>query len=145
MKAYVLFLVGVLFIFYSCSTTSQTGSVVDQEPQEKSIRFELVEEWGKEPAALPLFQDKDADLFVHWVRQRVFNPELRVDPREMTDSRTTAVFSLDENGKVGNVLIVESIHPRVAERLLEVIQSSPDWVPAYDENDRPLAVRCTYT
>lgn len=59
--------------------------------------------------------------------------------RQNISGRVIVRFIIDENGKVGTVSILKSVHPLIDEEAMRVVRSMPDWKPGFID-DKPVKV-----
>ena len=140
MKAGFFFFLPLILGLAACgASTKADSSAGEMAKNDPSISIQLLDT-DSLPEKLPLFRGNAPKTFVSWACQQLLTPtvtELRI-----MEIKTTAIFLIDREGKISNVVISESPHPVIATRLLHVIENAPDWTPARDENDEPVAVRC---
>lgn len=107
---------------------------VEEEPEiDEEIPFHLVEEE-------PTFQGGDANSFSMWVNQNIVYPE--VCRMNNVSGRVMLQFTVDKNGRLGNVKILREIDPDLAKEAVRVVSMSPKWEPG---RQRGRAVNVTYT
>ena len=75
-----------------------------------------------------------------WIRRRV--DELY--PRECWENgiqgRVILQFTIDEQGRTGNVKVLKSVAPQLDEVAVRVILTMPDWKPALNAEGKPIKV-----
>lgn len=59
--------------------------------------------------------------------------------RQNISGRVIVKFVIDENGKIGTVIIMKSVHPLIDEEAMRVVRSMPDWKPGLSD-DKPVKV-----
>ncbi len=59
--------------------------------------------------------------------------------KQEISGRVIVKFVVDENGKIGTVSIVKSVHPLIDEEAMRVVLSMPDWKPGLSD-DKPVKV-----
>jgi TonB family protein len=87
---------------------------------------------------LPSFQNKGIDGFVNYIAQNIEYPE---DARLNGIEGTVVVqFTVEKNGRLSNVHVVNKVHPSLDFEALKTIKSSPIWFPG-TINHQPASVQ----
>ena len=89
---------------------------------------------------MPSFRGGDINTFREWVQRRVTYPQAAIDAR--IQGRVSLTFTIETDGSVGNVTIVQGIGALIDDEVVRVIQSSPRWTPGYQQG---YAVRIRYS
>ena len=107
--------------------------VVEVEVEEEVIYVGVVEE-------KPTFNGGDANEFSKWVNARLVYPELAKE--NGVEGRVTLQFTIDKDGRLGNVKVLSAPDATLAEEAVRVVSSSPKWTPG---KQRDRAVKVSYT
>jgi len=76
----------------------------------------------------PLFRGKEKEEFIAYVVQNLHYPEALAESKIKGHMLVQVVIESD--GSVGDVEVIESVHPDVDKEVIRVIKSSPRWIPA---------------
>ena len=107
--------------------------VVQDEVEEETIFVVNVEE-------KPTFNGGDANEFSKWVNARLVYPE--VAKENGVEGRVTLQFTIDKEGRLGDVKVLSSPDETLAREAVRVVSSSPKWKPG---KQRDRAVKVSYT
>lgn len=89
---------------------------------------------------MPTFKGMDTNAFSRWVSSKLVYPK---DARkEGVQGRVMLVFTVDTDGSVVDVKVLESLYPSLDREAVRVISSSPKWSPGIVDSH---PVRYTYT
>ena len=78
---------------------------------------------------LPSFRGGDENGFREWVQRRIIYPQAALDAK--IQGRVFVTFTIEQDGSVTNVVIIQGIGALVDDEVVRVIQSSPKWSPAF--------------
>ena len=136
-------IIGIEFSGYEfkCKEHAVTDSYVQADdtiiPDEKNlddtIPFQMVDE-------KPSFLGGDANSFSKWVNQRLVYPEK--EKEKGTQGRITLQFTIDIDGSVTDVKVLNSVSPGLDAEAVRVVSSSPKWTPGKLDG---RVVRVTFT
>ena len=107
--------------------------VEEIEVEEEVIYVGVVEE-------KPTFNGGDANEFTKWVNARLVYPEIAKE--NGVEGRVTLQFTIDKDGRLGNVKVLSAPDVTLAEEAVRVVSSSPKWSPG---KQRDRAVKVSYT
>ena len=107
--------------------------VIQEEEEEETIFVVNVEE-------KPTFNGGDANEFSKWVNARLVYPE--VAKENGVEGRVTLQFTIDKEGRLGDVKVLSSPDETLAREAVRVVSSSPKWKPG---KQRDRAVKVSYT
>ena len=107
--------------------------VQDEVEDEETIFVVNVEE-------KPTFNGGDANEFSKWVNARLVYPE--VAKENGVEGRVTLQFTIDKEGRLGDVKVLSSPDETLAREAVRVVSSSPKWKPG---KQRDRAVKVSYT
>ena len=107
--------------------------VIQEEEEEETIFVVNVEE-------KPTFNGGDANEFSKWVNARLVYPE--VAKENGVEGRVTLQFTVDKEGRLGDVKVLSSPDETLAREAVRVVSSSPKWKPG---KQRDRAVKVSYT
>ena len=85
----------------------------------------------------PKFKGRDANSFASWVANRLEYPPSAKKHR--ITGTVIVAFTINEEGEVGNVKVVQSAHPALDGEAVRVVSMSPRWTPA-TRGGRPVPV-----
>ena len=108
--------------------------VVQDEVEEETIFVVNVEE-------KPTFNGGDANEFSKWVNARLVYPE--VAKENGVEGRVTLQFTIDKEGRLGDVKVLSSPDETLAREAVRVVSSSPKWKPG-KQRDRTVKVSYTF-
>ncbi len=97
------------------------------------IRLKKDEPVQFQPVQMPKFENKDADEFSKWVNMQTMYPEAARNAK--SEGRVYVCFTVKEDGSLGNVKVLNSVHPAIDAEIIKVVSSSPKWTPAYVGNE----------
>ena len=107
--------------------------VVQDEVEEETVFVFNVEE-------KPTFNGGDANEFSKWVNARLVYPE--VAKENGVEGRVTLQFTIDKEGRLGDVKVLSTPDETLAREAVRVVSSSPKWKPG---KQRDRAVKVSYT
>ena len=107
--------------------------IQDEVEDEETIFVVNVEE-------KPTFNGGDANEFSKWVNARLVYPE--VAKENGVEGRVTLQFTIDKEGRLGDVKVLSSPDETLAREAVRVVSSSPKWKPG---KQRDRAVKVSYT
>ena len=107
--------------------------VIEEEVEEEVIFVGAVEE-------RPTFNGGDANEFSKWVNSRLVYPEIAKE--NGIEGRVTLQFTIDKEGRLGDVKVLSSPDETLAREAVRVVSSSPKWKPG---KQRDRAVKVSYT
>ena len=107
--------------------------VVQDEVEEETFFVINVEE-------KPTFNGGDANEFSKWVNSRLVYPEIAKE--NGIEGRVTLQFTINKDGRLGDVKVLSAPDPSLAEEAVRVVSSSPKWTPG---RQRDRAVKVSYT
>lgn len=94
----------------------------------------------------PLFQGQDHNAFAPWVSSKLVYP--RNCSLNGIEGKVTVTFTVDKQGNVKDVTVIESAHPDLDAEAVRVISTSPQWTPGYvkmsDGSHKPVSVKYTH-
>lgn len=102
----------------------------DEDP----VPFQLVEE-------KPLFNGGSANLFSSWVNWNLVYPEAAKE--KGVQGRVTLQFTIDTDGSMTDVTVLESVSPELDAEAVRVVSSSPKWTPG-KQNGKSVKVILTF-
>ena len=108
--------------------------VVQDEVEEETVFVFNVEE-------KPTFNGGDANEFSKWVNARLVYPE--VAKENGVEGRVTLQFTIDKEGRLGDVKVLSSPDETLAREAVRVVSSSPKWKPG-KQRDRTVKVSYTF-
>ena len=108
--------------------------VVQDEVEEETVFVFNVEE-------KPTFNGGDANKFSKWVNARLVYPE--VAKENGVEGRVTLQFTIDKEGRLGDVKVLSSPDETLAREAVRVVSSSPKWKPG-KQRDRTVKVSYTF-
>jgi TonB family protein len=131
-------------VVFSRTLTPQITDYPLTEFQYKEVVEEEVEEYETYPFQLverrPSFNGGDANEFSKWVNSQLVYPEIA--KKNGVQGRVTLQFTVDIDGRVTNVKVLNSVDEYLDKEAVRVVSSSPRWEPGYQ---RDRIVRVTYT
>lgn len=84
----------------------------------------------------PAFMGKDENTFLRWVTERLVYPlECKKDNIEGT---VVVSFRIGKDGKIQDVIVIQSPHYLLSAEALRVIDYSPDWTPGIWHNQNTV-------
>lgn len=89
----------------------------------------------------PSFNGGDANQFARWVNTQLKWPDKILEYG--IDGRVIVKFTIDKDGSVTNVKVINGIHPDIDEEAVRVVSSSPRWTPGSLEGE-PVPVTYTF-
>ena len=89
----------------------------------------------------PKFMGLDINAFSNWVSDNLQYPEEMKKNR--LSGRVTLQFTIDTEGNVTDVEVIQGASPEFDKEAIRVISSSPKWQPGM-YGGKPVAVRITY-
>ena len=104
--------------------------VVEEEVEEEVIFVGNVKE-------KPTFNGGDANEFSKWVNSRLVYPEIAKE--NGVEGRVTLQFTIDKNGRLGDVKVLNAPDKSLADEAVRVVSSSPKWTPG-KQRDRTVNV-----
>lgn len=104
------------------------------ESEAKAAPFTLVEE-------KPSFMGGDANQFSKWVNERLVYPESA--KKKGVQGRLTLQFTVEDDGRVTNVRVLQGVDPDLDAEAVRVVSSSPNWKPGKNK-DKPVRVSYTF-
>ena len=94
------------------------------------------------PDTFPLFKGEDPHgAFSEWVNSKLRYPEDAM--RNGTEGTVLVSFTINEDGQVASMQILESPCPSLGMEALRVLAKSPKWTPG-TVNGKPVKVRYTF-
>lgn len=94
------------------------------------------------PDTFPLFKGEDPHgAFSEWVNSKLRYPEDAM--RNGTEGTVLVSFTINEDGRVASMQILESPCPSLGMEALRVLAKSPKWTPG-TINGKPVKVRYTF-
>ena len=111
----------------------QHQDVIEDDVEDDPIPFVAVEE-------KPAFNGGDANEFSKWVNSRLVYPE--VAKENGIEGRVTLQFTIDKDGRLGDVKVLSAPDETLAQEAVRVVSSSPKWKPG---KQRDRAVKVSYT
>ncbi|MCQ2186745.1 MAG: TonB family protein [Bacteroidales bacterium] len=94
------------------------------------------------PDTFPLFKGEDPHgAFSEWVNSKLRYPEDAM--RNGTEGTVLVSFTINEDGRVASMQILESPCPSLGMEALRVLAKSPKWTPG-TVNGKPVKVRYTF-
>ncbi len=87
------------------------------------------------------FEGGEENEFSKWVTRQLIYPEKAKAAK--AEGRVYVRFTVMEDGTVGNVQALNSVHPDIDAAVVKVVSSSPKWTPAYS-GDKPRSGGITY-
>ena len=111
----------------------QHQDVIEDDVEDDPIPFVAVEE-------KPAFNGGDANEFSKWVNSRLVYPE--VAKENGIEGRVTLQFTIDKDGRLGDVKVLSTPDETLAQEAVRVVSSSPKWKPG---KQRDRAVKVSYT
>ena len=108
--------------------------IQDEVEDEETIFVVNVEE-------KPTFNGGDANEFSKWVNARLVYPE--VAKENGVEGRVTLQFTIDKEGRLGDVKVLSSPDETLAREAVRVVSSSPKWKPG-KQRDRTVKVSYTF-
>lgn len=115
-------------------------TVVDYMPQilsEGENNENLPITQGQTVEEKPSFNGGDIAQFAKWVNENLKYPEEAL--KAGISGKVTVRFTVCEDGKVANVMIVESAAKALDDEVVRVVSSSPEWKPGKVDG-KPVAV-----
>ena len=106
--------------------------VIEEEVEEEVIFVGSVEQ-------KPTFNGGDANDFSKWVNSRLVYPEIAKE--NGVDGRVTLQFTIDKEGRLGDVKVLSAPDKTLADEAVRVVSSSPKWTPG---KQRDRAVKVSY-
>ena len=108
--------------------------VIQEEDEDEEVIFAInVDE-------KPTFNGGDANEFSKWVNSRLVYPE--VAKENGIEGRVTLQFTIDKEGRLGDVKVLSTPDETLAQEAVRVVSSSPKWKPG---KQRDRAVKVSYT
>lgn len=107
--------------------------IPDEKKLDDTIPFQMVDE-------KPSFWGGDANSFSKWVNQRLVYPEK--EKKKGAQGMVTLQFTIDIDGSVTDVKVLNSVSPGLDAEAVRVVSSSPKWTPRKLDG---RVVRVTYT
>ena len=129
---------GLNHFFQHCATGSPTEYREIEETFAPEVLDEIIS-WLElhEPLDVkPTFKGKDANAFSRWVSERLVYPAKA--RRNGITGTVMVAFTVDQNGKVGNVEVVDSVDPQLDAEAVRVISSSPRWKPGVKDGQQVI-------
>jgi len=107
---------------------------VAKQATPKVVKEEVETEEEKPPETKPKQEGKPAfpggmEALYEWLSEHLEYPPIA--KRMGIEGSVTVEFTVDENGKISNVRIKESLNKLFDDEALRVIMSMPDWTPGY--------------
>lgn len=99
---------------------------------------EKVDKNGEKREVMPSFLGGDLNIFHRWVTLNIQYPR----GVQKTEGRVVVTFTVGTKGKVSNIEIIESTHTLFSQEVIRVIQSAPDWSPAWQDG-KPVRMKFT--
>lgn len=99
----------------------------------EAIPFTLVE-------IKPSFMGGTANSFCLWINERLVYPKIAQE--NGVQGRVTLQFTIESDGSVSNVKVLQSVDPSLDQEAVRVVSSSPKWRPG---RQRDHNVKVTYT
>ena len=99
----------------------------------KALPYNLIE-------VKPTFNGGNAGEFSKWVNENLKYPKAAYEAG--AQGRVTLQFTVEKDGKVGDVKVLRGVNPDLDAEAVRVVSSSPDWTPGYVKGE---PVRVTYT
>ena len=129
---------GLNHFFQHCTSGSPTEYREIEETFAPEVLDEIIS-WLElhEPLDVkPTFKGKDANAFSRWVSERLVYPAMA--RRNGITGTVMVAFTVDQNGKVGNVEVVDSVDPQLDAEAVRVISSSPRWKPGIKKGQQVI-------
>jgi len=89
---------------------------------------------------MPSFRGGDINTFREWVQRRVSYPQAAIDAK--IQGRVFLTFTVEPDGSLDNITVVQGIAAMIDDEVVRVIQSSPKWNPGRQQGQ---AVRIRYS
>lgn len=89
----------------------------------------------------PRFKWKGSNAFSQWVNERLRYPA--VCKKNRIEGKVILKFSVEEDGSVSNVEVLQGVHWALDQEAVRVVKLSPKWEPAII-NGRPAKVNYTF-
>lgn len=119
----------VAMMVSACGLQKSLGNVETNAPQEV---FEVVEKMPEFPGGKEALKD--------WVKGHIYyNPEAL---KRGIQGRVIATFVINEQGKVVEPTIIQSVHPLLDREVVRMIKRMPKWKPG---EEKGVPVRVKYT
>ncbi|MBR3896535.1 MAG: energy transducer TonB [Bacteroidaceae bacterium] len=119
----------VAMMVSACGLQKSLSNVETNAPQEV---FEVVEKMPEFPGGKEALKD--------WVKGHIYyNPEAL---KRGIQGRVIATFVINEQGKVVEPTIIQSVHPLLDREVVRMIKRMPKWKPA---EEKGVPVRVKYT
>ena len=108
-----------------------------QEVEEVEVEEEVIFVGNVEEK--PSFNGGDANDFSKWVNSRLVYPEIAKE--NGVEGRVTLQFTIDKDGRLGDVKVLNAPDKTLADEAVRVVSSSPKWKPG---KQRDRAVKVSY-
>lgn len=119
----------VAMMVSACGLQKSLSNVETNAPQEV---FEVVEKMPEFPGGKEALKD--------WVKGHIYyNPEAL---KRGIQGRVIATFVINEQGKVVEPTIIQSVHPLLDREVVRIIKRMPKWKPG---EEKGVPVRVKYT
>lgn len=119
----------VAMMVSACGLQKSLSNVETNPPQEV---FEVVEKMPEFPGGKEALKD--------WVKGHIYyNPEAL---KRGIQGRVIATFVINEQGKVVEPTIIQSVHPLLGREVVRMIKRMPKWKPG---EEKGVPVRVKYT
>jgi TonB family protein len=80
-----------------------------------------------------IFQGGDINKFNTWVKTNVQYPIEAAE--EGAQGKVVAQFSINKEGEICDIKIINSVHPALDKEVIRILKSSPKWIPAMLNNN----------
>ena len=110
---------------------------INNERTIKTINFKSKSVPFNELETMPKFQKGDKNEFAQWVNSHLVYPEAALSKN--AEGSVTLSYTVNEQGKITNLSIVNEADPDLAAEVLRVVSMSPDWTPGTSKG-KPVAV-----
>lgn len=137
----------VLFMSGFSADAAPRPSIPNQQPTAQLLpdsvgqeeKTQLVKD-NNESIEFPKFKNGDLNTFRAWIVKRLVIPEALYN--KPIEGKVIAQFVLERDGKLSNIKIIKSPHPRLSKAVIRVLKASPKWTPGIRDG-KP--VRVAYT
>ncbi len=109
---------------------TEDGLIIDLEHKEISSMFS--EYYLKKESSLsssPIFLGNASHDFQSWIGAHLQYPAAAIE--NDVSGVVRVQFTINQDGKVVDVCVIESVDPLVDKAAVQVVQSSPAWIPAF--------------
>lgn len=144
MRLSYLALIPILAALMVACNPSRQGNLQEPAPKDDSVTVETTD-LGVQPAVpyqlvevKPTFRGGDANEFSKWVNMNLHYPQSAIDSR--IEGRIKMSFSVDTDGSVTDVRLLQGIHPYLDREALRVVNSCTEkWTPGLQDG-KPVKV-----